>query len=210
MKTLVITGYFGAEHGKMAEYTAPLMLRYANRYGAAFECRHLSGPRPPSWLKVPAIYNALDSFDAVLWLDADVVIADSTSSIFDEVDVAAKAHALVEHKTECGLVPNCGVWLVTKLMRPWLQEIWSEGRNTNHPWWEQASILEKMGYEVSGASAAPGDRTSLLDATAFLGQEWNHHPRDERRCEINAAKFIHVTQYKNRQQAVENLAWSAR
>lgn len=210
MNTLILTGYAGDEHGRMAEHTVPLMLRYANRHGAAFECRHLAGPRPPSWLKVPALYNALDAFDAVLWLDVDVVIADSSRSIFDEVGEAEfVSQALVEHQTECGLVPNCGVWLVTPLIRPFLHAIWEERRNIEHPWWEQASVLEQMGYAVDGVLSTPGERTSLLEQTKFLSPEWNHHPQDKRRTPLPDARFVHVTQWADRLEWIKELAGSA-
>ena len=209
MNTLILTGYVGEHYARMAEHTVPLMISYAARHGAAFECRNLAGPKPPSWLKVPALHNALDSFDAALWIDIDVVILDPSESIFAAADPTVTAQALVEHKTECGLVPNCGVWMVTPLARPLLKAIWEEGRNTNHPWWEQASVLEKMGYEVNGVMSMPASRTPLADQTVFLPPAWNHHPNDERACDIAGAKFVHVTQYHDRIGVVEGLAQKA-
>lgn len=210
MSRLVLTGYAGSIHSKLAEITVPLMIRYANAHADGFECRNLFGPRPPAWMKVPAIYNALEQFDVVLWIDVDVVIADSSACIFDAIADDRAIQALVEHKTNCGEVPNSGVWIASSEMRSHLKEMWDAGDNIDHPWWEQASLIARMGYEVRGTSASRGPRTPMLDATEFLPPEWNHHPHDDRKVPEADAKFIHVTQYDNRFAAAEFYAGIAR
>lgn len=204
MKTIVLTGYAGDSFASMAKRTVPLFMEYARKHGAAFECRCLYGSRPASWMKIPSIVQCLNGYDAVLWVDIDVVIVDSSENIFDSL--GDKAHGLVEHKTDCGLVPNCGVWIVTKAMRPVLLSMWESNRHIDHQWWEQASLLECMGYDVKGTSSTLSSPTPVYEAAAFLPQQWNHHPHDERRVPIEDARFVHVTQYDDRVSAVATFA----
>lgn len=204
---LLLTGWCGPEFAKIANHTLPLMERYAEKHGMDFLCVNLhSDDAPPSWIKVPRLVSSLKRrHEACIWIDADVVIFDSSRSILDDFD-ASKWHGLVEHETECGLVPNCGVWVVTQVMLPVLELTWAtRERLLHHPWWEQASIMLQMGYRI-----APGPRsvdctpTELHDRACFLPQKWNHHPRDERR--VPDAAFIHVTQYQHRERACEHYA----
>lgn len=206
MKTLLMTGWRGTDFAKMAAHTLPLMEDYAIKHGMAFCCVNLSsGGTPASWVKVPNIGTALRDYDRVLWVDADVVVLRSGENILDEMPDDAW-QAVVEHETECGIVPNCGVWLVTREMIPTLQLVWDKMRPgfLNHPWWEQAAMLSLMGYEVAlpPYSTFVG-ATELHDRTHFLSQKWNHHPADKRA--VAAPAFVHVTQYPDRLGEIRSL-----
>lgn len=203
VRPLILTGWTGDEWRTVADITMPLMRAYADRHGMDFAWAELAGPRPPSWQKVIGLLQTLPSRPAVVWIDADVVIEDGSRSILDDVPANAD-HALVEHHTECGTVPNCGVWVVRPAMMPQLQEAWNCSRHIMHPWWEQAVMLEQMGYTVYGTHARLDTPTTLYERTAFLDAEWNDHPNDQRRSEH--VRFRHVTQYENRLEAIRQLA----
>jgi hypothetical protein len=209
MSTLLLTGWCGPEFAGIARHTLPLMERYAQKHGMDYKCVNLhADDAPPSWVKVPRIISALKSRhrDTVVWLDADVVVFRSDVNILDDFD-ASKWQGLVEHETESGLVPNCGVWVVTKEMLSTLEQIWMDrSRFLHHWWWEQAAVLDKMGYRLaSGAPiASRGEPTILFDRTEFLPARWNHHPKDARR-DANA-HFVHVTQYVYREAACREFA----
>lgn len=204
MNSLVLTGWTGTTFAKMAARTMPLMESYAGRHGMRFACVNLSGPRPASWMKVWALHQSLQEFDSTVWLDADVVIMNDSANIVDELAPDAW-QGLVEHDTECGRVPNCGVWVCRQAMLPTLTDIWNEGRHLNHGWWEQAALLEKMGYSVTGEPRATLDSpTTLFDRTTFLNPTWNHHPHDANK--VDMASFVHVTMYADRVDAVRRLA----
>lgn len=195
MRDLILTGWAGVEFAKIAAHTLPVLHQYASRHGVDFGCANLTGNRAASWMKVAALQKGLEQFDRVAWIDADVVVLDSDHNIFDAIGDGWQA--LVEHHTESGTVPNCGVWVVTKHMLPVLDEIWNAERHLTHQWWEQASMLEQMGYEVlSGPAARLAAPTDLWNKTTWLGSQWNHHPRDARRVEQPI--FLHVTQYEDR------------
>jgi hypothetical protein len=209
MKTLLLTGWCGPEFAGIAQHTLPLMERYAARHGMDYKCVNLHAEdAPPSWVKIPRIISALKGrhCDAVLWLDADVVVFRSDVNILDDFG-PSKWQGLVEHETESGLVPNCGVWIVTKEMLTTLEEVWlTRARFLHHWWWEQAAVIEKMGYELAEDApfASPGPPTILFDRTSFLPPRWNHHLCDDRRDPH--AHFIHVTQYPHRAAACQEFA----
>lgn len=209
MKSLLLTGWTGVEYARMAAHTLPLMERYARRHGMDFDCVNLGfvGVAPPSWMKLPHLGSALaDGYDKVLWVDADIVIVKSADNILDEVPDDAW-QALVRHKTECGAVPNCGLWVVTQPMRQVFKTAWDEylDEYRNHSWWEQAAILRLMGYEVTPKPEAnPGEPTPLAEHTHYLHSRWNHHPRDEDR--VDEPAFLHATQYLDRLGVVRECA----
>lgn len=209
MSVLLLTGYAGDLHTAMAAHTLPLMQRYAKRHGLEVGCVCLGDPNiPASWMKVPAIGAALRTHEAVLWLDCDVVILDSSASVLDDIPADAW-QAVVEHETECGLVPNMGVWFVRREAASWLsaaRTILGE-KHLHHVWWEQAAMLELMGYDVLEGPVSMRtprcDGCELFQRTAFLDPAWNHHPGDRRQSPW--PRFVHVTQYADRLDAVRRL-----
>lgn len=206
MKPLLLTGWTGEYWEEVAGITSPLMKAYAIRHGMDFFWADLRGPRPPSWQKVIALLKTLPDRPAVVWIDADVVIEDGRRSILDDVPADAD-QAMVEHQTECGTVPNCGVWVLRPAMLPRLREAWDCNRHITHAWWEQAVMLEQMGYAVDGTTARLDRPTTLYERTAFLDAGWNDHPHDSRRSQ--AVRFRHVTQYENRLESIRHFAGQA-
>lgn len=207
---LLMTGWCGVDYARMSAHTLPLMDAYATKHGMELACVNLDGKHAPSWMKLPYIGSALRDFEAVLWIDADIVIVDSSKSILDDIEPGC-VQALVRHDTECGDVPNCGMWYCTKALYPWLEQAYNSLLPTyaDHPWWEQAAILSLMGYSVTPAPYAElSEPTELYERTCFLPAEWNHHPRDGRRSPH--PRFVHVTQYEDRVGKVAELAAFAR
>jgi hypothetical protein len=205
MQSLILTGWSGATHTAMAQHTAPLMEAYAQRHGHDFISLSLIGDRPASWQKLPAMYAALKAYDAVCWIDVDVVIAWPGADIIAELQPGT-CQAVVEHLTECGRVPNCGVWVVSKAMRPTLRQAWVDGSEfVHHPWWEQAAMMRLMGYVVEpGPHGKLDSPTRLYGQTTFLRPEWNHHPGDVNKPD--RPHFVHVTQYDDRLSLIAKLA----
>lgn len=203
MQPVILTGWTGDDWRPISDATVPLMRQYASLHGMRFATCDLAGERPASWMKLPAILAALREAECVVWIDADVVIEHGTADIMNDVP-ASCWQAMVEHVTPSGHVPNCGVWVVRRAMHDTLCQAWDGGRHVHHPWWEQAAVLELMGYRVDGASATLDTPTTLYERTAFLAAEWNDHPHDERRAEH--VRFRHVTCYDNRLQSIRQFA----
>jgi lipopolysaccharide biosynthesis glycosyltransferase len=207
MSNLVLTGWTGDEHGIMASHTIPLMKKYADQYNLDFLSVDLYDPDiPASWMKVIHIIQSLEKYEKVLWVDCDIVIKKFDENIFDELN-EPYIQALVEHHVDVGDVPNCGLWLVNQKVSPVLQYIWNN-KDTflKHPWWEQASMLNEMGYSVilfnSGFSKVI--RPSIVrDHTKFLHPKWNHHPGDSNKTDD--PNFMHITMYPDRVGKIKEL-----
>lgn len=170
----VISYAQGSEHLKLAELTWPLMRRYASHCKASW-VPYTEVPaidRPPAWKKLVCLAHALSEFDEVLWLDSDVVVADHDDIFEDFPD--GKIHAIVEHKTDEGSVPNTGVWLCRRGILPWLAVAAMRDECVHHKWWEQAAILHLLGYSVQDGQCSRHQETSLYLATHWLDERWNY------------------------------------
>lgn len=174
MNRAIISYAEGEEHLKLAAMTWPLMEAYANRIGAEWH-PYTEVPvvnRPPAWKKLVCMSHALSVFDEVLWLDADVVVAD-TADIFAGIPTDM-SHALVEHHTDEGDVPNTGVWICRRPMIPWITVAAMNDACVEHKWWEQAAILHLLGYEMVHGRCMRTSDTELLRKTHWLDERWNY------------------------------------
>lgn len=177
-------------HEQLLELSLPRFRRYADLHGYDLVTRPPSILiRPASWYKVPALLQALDTYDEALWLDADIVICDLSRDVADEVPTGAW-QGLVRHHTTDGEVPNGGVWYARPAMRSTLQAIWARDRYLNHGWWEQAALLDLLGYAHRERPARLVEPTTLYRHTHWLGLEWNSHEQNDRHpCPV----FAHAT-----------------
>lgn len=194
MSRAIVTLAVG-EHAELLEVALPSMRALALEHGHQLivDCHPGIRPsRPPSWWKIPAIARALATHDEVLWLDADVVIADWSE---DLTAPAGAWQAMVEHHTDDGLIPNCGVWLLRRPMLPVLHELWEMVRHINSPWWEQSALLELLGY-CDLPVRRRGRPNELLEHTHFLENGWNVHRQDRR--DSGRIRILHATTYPDR------------
>jgi hypothetical protein len=173
VKRVVITGHEGEEFEQLAAVTLPLMEAYANRHGAAFMNCQLPAfiKRPPSWKKLIAIAGGFSEYDEVLWLDTDVVVVDSSESLFEAVPAAD--HAMVRHQTNEGDVPNAGVWFLRRAMLPILVAAAMMDDAVHHRWWEQAAMLSLMGFSEQSGRCRNIKPTHLFQRTHWLDESWN-------------------------------------
>lgn len=208
MKTAIVTGWSGEKFRAMSALTAPLMAAYGRRHGHEVFASEMSCGLPAAWCKLPLIVTLLQDFDAVLWLDADIVVVDGSRDVFAEMKPGT-VQAMTEHETPSGMVPNSGVWIVTRHMQHTLARVFHLHEDASHPWWEQAAVMRLMGYAVEpGPFGRLDTPTTLYHRTTFLGPEWNDHPHDRRRspCPL----FFHVTQYADRLSEIRKLCAAAR
>jgi len=167
----------GDEYGELLQIARPSFEAFGEAHGYSVLTFTGSGSaleRPPSWWKIPLIGSALRTYDEVLYLDADCVITDTS----EDLGVPPRFwHAMVAHRTADGEVPNCGVWLLRREMRTWLARAWEMTQYTNHGWWEQAAIVELLGYGGRPLRAYRSP-SALIGHTYWLDNGWNVHPRD--------------------------------
>lgn len=202
MSRALVSLAVGEEHERFLEIAYPSREEFAELHGYELLEPVVASTRPPSWWKVPALAAALDAgYTEVLWLDTDVVIVDAT----DDLEVAPEFwQALVEHRTGDGAVPNCGVWLVRQPMRPFLDQLWAQVNRINHGWWEQAAMLDMLGYRHQPRPSRLEQPTGLYERTCWLDNGWNVHPWDTPGPEH--PRFMHATMHPDRLERLE--AWA--
>jgi hypothetical protein len=174
-------------HESLLEISRPTFAAYAERHGyELITSTETVVGRPPAWAKVPMVREVLGSYDLALWIDADAVIVDGSRDIADVFE-ADRFLALVRHGER--QVPNTGVmvWRAGEPAVELLERVWAAKRFVHHPWWENAALLDTLGYELPGELepsrlrrfAARGRRFGLARPSAFLSGiqflplEWN-------------------------------------
>jgi hypothetical protein len=184
-------------HEALLEISRPTFAAYAQRHGYEPITSTESDPRrPPAWAKVPMLREAIESFDLVLWIDADAVIVDGSKDIADVLE-RQRELALVRHRYGDQRIPNTGVILLRSggFARALLEHTWAAKRLIHHPWWENAALLDALGYDLPGSlerglrgrlhrlaarvrrraprPCAPARPSPLTAGTQFLPVEWN-------------------------------------
>ncbi len=104
---------------------------------------------------------------------------------------------MVAHETGDGHVPNTDMWIVYKPMLPWLDRCWALDKYTMHGWWEQAALMELMGYRPDVRPTYCRDTDNeLYKATYWLDPGWNVHLWDQQIPKM--PRIMHATMHKDR------------
>jgi len=170
-------------HAALLDVSEPTFRAYADRHGYELITTRDADPvRPPAWAKVAMLRDVLERCELAVWIDADAVIVDDRDDI--AADLAPdKQLGLVRH----GEVPNTGVmvWRAGDFAQSLLADMWANTRRIHHPWWENAALVDALGYDVPRFSrlerllpgrprpCRPARPSSYLAATQFLAPEWN-------------------------------------
>jgi hypothetical protein len=164
-------------HKELLSVSAETFGIYARRHSYELCLRDtlVADDRPASWSKVKLIQTLLRDHDIVLWIDAVAAVCDASvevSSLLDRDDLMG----LVAHATPEGVdrIPNCGVWLLKRhpLTHSFLQNVWESTQYLDHKWWENAAVLEQLGYELE-PSVRLINPSPMYSLTRFLPVEWN-------------------------------------
>ncbi|MGI8632692.1 MAG: putative nucleotide-diphospho-sugar transferase [Solirubrobacterales bacterium] len=159
--------------------SGPSFARYCQRWGYDyFACSWpVDFSRPVAWSKIALLRALLDSYDTVVWMDADAVIVDHGTDIGTETD---NCHflSLVEHEVEGKRNPNTGVVLLRSCdeARDFLDQVWEKAEYLHHRWWEQAAVMDVLGYDVDSGEIV-GD-SPHRSGVAWLSKRWNSIPDD--------------------------------
>lgn len=159
---------------------------YARRHGYELHLHSqvLDPGRPAPWSKIVALRRLQDSYDLLLWLDADLMVVDGRVDIATELEDGRFLY-LVEHSTKEGRMPNSGVMLLRtgEECGLFLEEVWAQEDLIGHTWWENSAISRLLGYEL--APPRPGRSTRWRAATKLLSGRWNSiHDAPTRRARI--------------------------
>lgn len=87
----------------------------------------------------------LQFYDTVIWVDCDAIICNPGPDIRNSL-VGEYPMYLVNQ--EWGNIPNTGVWVLKRnpKTKEILNKIWKNTKFLDHPWWEQAALMDLMGY----------------------------------------------------------------
>jgi hypothetical protein len=209
--TKALVSFGVGEAKECIDIARPFFTAYAARYGYAYlEADSIPDGRPASWFKVQELLKALARYDEALWLDADVVIVDGSEDIaahvpYDAWQALVKHHIKTRYK-DLGEVPNSGVWFIRRWMGPYLVQLWNMASYIDHSWWEQAALMEMMGYNPNTQPVDFIGPTAVYRHTHWLPLEWNSHRRDE----SQNPRFAHASPKNGRMKAMEKLAEQAR
>lgn len=179
MKILATFGL--GQHSELLDLTMPRFKIYADLHGYDLVTEPVAVcDRPAPWNKLPLLTELLETYDEVLWLDADVVVLDCSKDLADEVSdehiQAMVFHELLGNKdVQIRTVPNSGVWLLRKPMLPWLDLAWNSTQFIDHAWWEQAAMISLLGFYINRSNMPYRQEPSeLYHRTYQLGACWNY------------------------------------
>jgi len=162
------------------ELVLPSMRTYAERHGyeLVLGTGHEAPGRPLSWARIPLFESLLDTYAEVLWIDADVAILDQSVDIASTVSPGAYM-ALAKQPGFLGgdPFPNCGVWYLRDApkTRALLRALWDQEAFVDHPWWENAALIDLLGYQVDSVHEPVRKIRSSgwEDGIAWLEETWN-------------------------------------
>jgi hypothetical protein len=154
---------------------------YAARHGydLRLETEVVAPERPPAWSKIALVRELLDGYDEVLWIDADAIFLDISKDIAELVRPGKDLY-LVEHlyeQDDSWRSANTGVFLVrsTRWARRFLDRVWAAEQYVDHAWWENAAVLDLLGYELPADLTPPRklEPTKFDARVELIGLEWN-------------------------------------
>jgi hypothetical protein len=148
-------------------------------YDLRLSTQLLDRGRPPAWSKIALVRQLLEDYEEVLWVDADAIFLDISKDIA-ELMRPDKDLYLVEHLWEADETwrsANTGVFLVrsTPWARRFLDRVWAAEQYVDHPWWENAAVLDLLGYELPPDLTPPRKvrRTEFEAHVELIDLEWN-------------------------------------
>ena len=163
-------------HEELYEVSGPTFERFARHHGYDLIVAHheLSGSRPPPWGKLALLRELVDSYDRVVWIDADAVVVDPVGDIFETMG-PLHALCLATHHYQGAEIPNMGVIATTgaRWTKRFLERLWASEHYIDHKWWENAAALELLGYDVEAPRADTRRRTWASRRVGQLDLSWN-------------------------------------
>ena len=208
MKRAIVT--FGTgPHAELLKIALPSYKAFAHVHGYDFfVAEEIGRKRPAPWYKVQCLMDLLDSgYDIAMFWGCDMVVTDGRDDIYPPADVPW-VQAMVAHQTGDGHIPNTDMWMVNPKMRPWLDKCWALDKYIMHGWWEQAALMELMGYYPDVRPTYCRDESNeLFRLTHWLERGWNVHLWDS----IPAARprIMHATMHPDRAAVMRQWATQA-
>lgn len=168
------------EYINMLHIMSPTVWAYADIYNIdhfmlPLHNKKLQIFRPSAWDKIILINHMLDFYEIVMWIDCDCIFYNPWPDIRTILDYN---YPMYLTRQQWGGIANTGVWVVrsTQQSRDILQAVWNNRKFINHPWWEQAALLDLMGYQLTNSphpNNIPFNPTPLSNQIGYLDIIWN-------------------------------------
>ncbi|HWC11995.1 MAG TPA: hypothetical protein VG455_12315 [Acidimicrobiales bacterium] len=128
------------------------------------------------WRKVDLLADALESYDVVVWIDADAMFCRFDRDMADDVPVD-RFQGLSLEVFPTRVNPNTGVWLLRRdpVAFAFLDAVRSTGQPL-HSWSDQAAVCVALGWHLGdyhGHGARPERPSRFGPGTAWLAPTWN-------------------------------------
>jgi galactosyl transferase GMA12/MNN10 family len=157
----------------------PSFVRYAQLHGYEIVVGDVDADgRAPAWGKVPFLRRLLESYDFVLWIDADALILDPSVDLETIVPADAfQAFAVTRSLPGWGSSPCLGVWAFRAGPRAqrFLAAVWEQEDLIEHAWWEQTALMRLTGWRIE-RPLGKEHASEWDDGTFFLDEEWDMIP----------------------------------
>jgi hypothetical protein len=199
MKKAIVTFGVGT-HAELLDISRPSFQAFAARHGYDYyEAQQVGHKRPPAWYKVECLIELLSRYDMAIFFGCDLVVVDGRAD-FPHGNWDWWQELVIHNAPNCGRVPNDDMWICKQAMIPWLEKVWDMEKYMHHGWWEQAALLDLMGYEHLQVEQFPiclkDESSELFKHTRFLPGEWNVHIWDTPQPEY--ARIQHATMWPDR------------
>lgn len=155
----VIVSLATGRHRELLAESAPTLVAYGRRHGwdVVLSSESPQGDRPPSWAKVVMVRRLMQQYPFVFWVDADAIIVDLERDLLAEIDPdGAGADADIwfarhaQERNPDNTAINAGVLLTrsSAFADALLSAAWHAEEFIEHNWWEQAALLDILGYSL--------------------------------------------------------------
>lgn len=194
-KLLLITAY-NKNYKQLGEICSSRIKKYSklNGYGyMVFESENLTS-RPYPWSKILCLYLALtDTLKAklyswVMWIDADAFIINYDYDLIARIiNTAGPKTELIITKDICGLNTGVIIFKNSSFAKKLLEKIWSCAKFTDHPWWEQAALLELVSKNWQGLQ----DKICYVDQHILNAYTYGLYDKSFAEGELTQNSFIY-------------------
>ena len=191
-KIKIITS-FDENFYEVGNKTKETFKKYAEINGYNFE--NIIMPktgRPPAWNKIHILMEEMikKKYEYLMWIDADAFFnnynVDISSEIEEDKEIYMVKHYCEVHKgsiyqnTKLTILRiNTGVLLIkiSDHNLNFLKKVWDKKEYINHQGWEQAAIMDIMGFksELNG-NLNDNKGNSYMEKVKFLSNNWNSIP----------------------------------
>lgn len=182
----VIVSLATGRHRELLAESAPTLIGYGarHRWDVVLSSESPQGERPPSWAKVVMVRRLMQQYPFVFWVDADAIIVDLDRDLLAEIDPEGTGagadiwfarHAQERNPDHTAI--NAGVFLTrsSAFADALLSAAWHAEQFVEHNWWEQAALLDILGYSLH----PPFDQHTVTVWNERVGEmdlSWNSVP----------------------------------